>query len=58
MALFDDKPRSATVTAIEDTTVLKIGKEEFYEILEERAEITRTILKVMAGRLRETLNHV
>ena len=53
MALLDEVPRSATVTAAEETEVLRIGSEEFYEILHEQVEIAEGVIRMLTRRLRE-----
>ena len=45
MAMLDQKPCSATVTA------LKITREESFEIMADRPEIARTIFEVLSKRL-------
>ncbi len=51
-ALFDDEPRMVTAEAIEDTTVLRIDKEDFIDLLADHVEITQGILKAVVQRLR------
>ncbi len=53
MGMIDDKPRSATVTALEDTVVREIHRDEFLEGLKTDPEVPITILKVLFERLRE-----
>jgi CRP-like cAMP-binding protein len=53
MAILDAEPRSASITALTDLTLLKINREDFSEILGEKPEISRGIIKVLTGRLRE-----
>ena len=52
MALLDPEPRLATVTAIEDTQLLRLAAQPFQELLEERSEIARSIITVLTRRLR------
>jgi CRP/FNR family cyclic AMP-dependent transcriptional regulator len=52
MALLDAAPRSASVTALSDTNVLKISREDFQEIMSEKPEIAVGIIKVLTRRLR------
>lgn len=56
MALLDSEPRSASVLAITDLTLLKIARDDFTEILAEKAEIAQGIIKVLTRRLRNTLS--
>jgi hypothetical protein len=52
MALLDPEPRVASVTALEDTQLLRLDQASFQELLEERSEIARSIIKVLTRRLR------
>ena len=52
MAILDASPRSATVTAMTDTNLLKISREDFQEIMAEKPEIALGIIKVLSHRLR------
>jgi CRP-like cAMP-binding protein len=54
MAVLDSEPRSAGVTAVEDAVLLKIGRDDFRDILAERPEIAMGVMKVLTRRLRET----
>lgn len=54
MAILDSEPRSATVKAAQPTRALKVEREDFYEILNERIDIARGIIMVLCRRLRET----
>lgn len=56
MALLDSEPRSASVSAISDVTLLKITRDDFNEILVEKAEIAQGVIKVLTRRLRSTLD--
>jgi ATP/ADP translocase len=53
MAVLDQAPRSADATADEDTTLLKISQEDFYEVLAANPEITERIVRLLSRRLRE-----
>jgi CRP-like cAMP-binding protein len=53
MSILDSEPRSASVTASSDATLLKIGREEFRDILAERPEISLGIIRVLTRRLRD-----
>ena len=54
LAILDSEPRSATVQAMTPTQALKLEREDFYELLYERMDIGRGIIKVLCRRLRET----
>jgi len=53
MAVLDEVPRSATADTEEETEVLAIGSEEFYEMLHEQVEIAEGIIRMLTHRLRE-----
>lgn len=55
MAILDADPRSATVTALGDAVLLKIGREEFQEIMADKPEIALGIIKVLSRRLRNAI---
>ena len=52
MAVLDPGPRSATVKAVTDVTLLTIRREDFADIMAERHEIARGIIQVLTRRLR------
>jgi hypothetical protein len=52
LSLLDTEPRSATVTAMEDSMLLRIDQNAFYEIMADRTEVTREIMKILCKRLR------
>ena len=54
LAIFDDKPRSASVRALVDTTLMELTREELAEHLGRSTTAAMTILSEMAARLRET----
>jgi HEAT repeat protein len=56
MALLDPEPRSASVTATEETRLLRLAEQPFQELLDERPEIARSIIKVLTRRLRARTN--
>jgi CRP-like cAMP-binding protein len=57
-ALFDDEPRIVTATAIANTQLLRIDKEEFVDLLADHVAITQSILKTMAKRLRNLMRRI
>ncbi len=57
-ALFDEETRLLTATAIEDTRLLKIEREDFVEILADHVQVSQGILKTLAGRLRNIVDRV
>ena len=54
LAIFDDKPRSASVRTLVDTVLLELTREELGEHLGRSKSAAMTILAEMAERLRET----
>lgn len=54
MSMIDDKPRSATITAVEDTVVREIHRDTFFQSLQTDPEVAVNLLKVLFERLRET----
>jgi HEAT repeat protein len=52
MAILDDEPRSASVRALEPSTVLKVDRESFRELIHERPQISFAIFKILSQRLR------
>jgi CRP-like cAMP-binding protein len=57
-ALFDDEPRVATATALEDTRALRIDRDDFLELLADHTEITQGVFKNIVGRLRGLIGRV
>ena len=54
LALFDDKPRSASALATTEATLLELSRETLSTYLERRPRAAMAILRTMAERLRET----
>jgi hypothetical protein len=54
MALFDNAPRSATVVAESDCTLLILGRTHFQSLITQRPEIVLQMCKTLSDRLRET----
>lgn len=52
LALLDAEPRSASAVAQAATTVFRLDQEDFYDVMEERPEVLRNIMKVLCQRLR------
>ena len=51
-SLFDEEPRVTSATALEDSRLLRIDKEDFIDLLADHVEITQGVLKAMVKRLR------
>lgn len=58
MALLDDQPRSATVTAIDDVTTLILPIWDFRTVLRSNPEIAVKLLAALSHRLRKAESHV
>jgi len=54
LALFDDKPRSASAVATTNSVLLELGRDTLSKYLESRPHAAMTLLRTLAGRLRET----
>jgi ATP/ADP translocase len=52
LALLDTEPRSATTIAETDALVFRIDQEDFFELMEERDEILRNVLRILCQRIR------
>jgi CRP-like cAMP-binding protein len=50
-SLFDNHPRRATAAVAEDARVILLEREEFYEVLSEHVEITRSLVQDLVKRL-------
>lgn len=53
MAIFDDKPRSATIVAEQDTRILTLEGERLKEFVMQTPEMAFQILSVLTNRIRE-----
>jgi len=53
ISLLDDEPRSASVSTLEPTTVLMIGKQAFLESLRTSPEMAINIIRSLTQRLRD-----
>ena len=53
LAVLDAEPRSASVTAVTDTLLFRIDKEPFDEVIADRPEIARGIIRAICCRVRD-----
>jgi CRP-like cAMP-binding protein len=53
MSLIDDGPRTATVTATSPMVLAVVAPNEFSQLLEDVPAVARSILRGLAGRIRE-----
>ncbi|WP_307781264.1 Crp/Fnr family transcriptional regulator [Agilicoccus flavus] len=54
LSLFDPGPRSATATAVGETTLIGLGHESLYGFLDGRPAVAQALLRALARRLRRT----
>lgn len=54
MALVEDEPRSATVTALTDVVATRMTREEFRKILAESHPVIRAVVEALIPRLEKT----
>ena len=52
LALLDAEPRSATAAALSEVLTFRIDQEDFYDVMEERGEVLRNILRMLCQRIR------
>lgn len=52
-ALFDPEPMAVTAKTVEDTRLLRIGRDEFYDLLSDNSEITASIFAMLVKRFRQ-----
>ena len=57
-ALFDDEPRVAAATTLENSRLLQIDKEDFIDLLADHVAITQSVLKTMVKRLRNLMTRI
>ena len=58
LALVDDEPRSATVTAVEPTTVLILHRTDFLSLLEENGQMMKKFMTILSKRLRHANDQI
>ncbi|HZU28952.1 MAG TPA: cyclic nucleotide-binding domain-containing protein [Bryobacteraceae bacterium] len=54
-ALFDPEPMPVTAVTVEDTKLLRIGRDDFYDLLSDNMEITAAIFTTLVRRFRALL---
>jgi CRP-like cAMP-binding protein len=52
-ALFDSEPMNVTAKTAEDTRLLRIGRDDFYDLLADNSEITASIFSMLVRRFRQ-----
>jgi hypothetical protein len=58
MALLDSSPRLASVTAVENTQLLRLDQASFYALIEERIEFLRSIIHVLSDHLKHRVKDI
>ena len=49
-ALFDEEPRVATATTLEDTRLLRVSRDDFIDLLSDHVQITQGVLRALTKR--------
>lgn len=57
-ALFDEAPRVVTATSLSDCRLLRIDREDFFDLLADHVQITQGVFKAVVRRLRSLLETV
>jgi CRP-like cAMP-binding protein len=52
-ALFDEDPMPVSAKTLEDTRLLRIGRDDFYDLLSDNVEITAAIFSTLVKRFRK-----
>lgn len=55
-ALFDEEPRVVDATADEETQLLRIRRDDFYDLLADHVQITQGVFKSLVHRLRNLVS--
>ncbi len=52
MSVLDSAPRSATVVALDDSTLLKLDQKDLYELIAHEPHVARSLVQLLSRRLR------
>jgi CRP-like cAMP-binding protein len=55
-ALFDSEPLNVTAAAVDNTKLLRIGRDDFYDLLSDNMEITASIFSMLVKRFRQVVD--
>jgi CRP-like cAMP-binding protein len=55
-ALFDGEPRAYAAQATENTHALRISQDDFYDLLADHTDITRTLFRTLVRRIRRVFS--
>jgi CRP-like cAMP-binding protein len=58
LGLFDDAQRSATVTALTETTAFSLASRDFRDVIKRNADAMWQLLTLMAQRIRRSTGHI
>ena len=58
MAVLESAPRSASVTAVEETRLLRLDQEPLYELMADHVDVARGIIGVLSSRLRARIEDI
>ncbi len=58
MAVLGNAPRAASVTAAEETQLLRLDQEPLYELMADHVEVARGIIQVLSNRLRARMEDI
>ena len=58
LTVLDAEPRSASVTAVEDTQLFRLDQDVLYELMADHIEVARGIIRVLTRRLRTLESNV
>lgn len=53
LALLDAEPRSASAVVLSDAQLFRIDQNDFYDLMDERGEVMRNIIKMLCQRIRQ-----
>jgi CRP-like cAMP-binding protein len=54
LSVLDPEPRSASVTATDDTLLFRISQEALYELMSDRPSVAHSIIRFLCRRFRES----
>ena len=54
-ALLDDEPRVVTATAVENSRLIRIDKDDFIDLLADNVSVTQGIMKMLVKRVRRLM---
>ncbi len=57
LAALDPEPRTASITAVQDSLLFEIDEEPLYELMTEHIEVAQAIIHVLCDRIRHRLKN-